>query len=303
MTDYEKLEMLKDTVSQLYEKEGRSFSYISRLLKVDRRQVSKFTRDNNMEKANCHYMSKSNQKFAARHKQFIISCYHQGMTDTEIANKLGVKVHLIGNIAVNTADIAKVRQAYLDSIGKQTREFKAERKAHYRFDNLPNEKWKEILGYPEYYASNQGRVKHYVKSYDCYRLLVPAINQLSNRLYIKIGTKNFQLARLIAHTFVDGYSEVNNTVDHINNDYQDNRACNLQWVSQAENNKRAYRRDNRTRNVGYSRNGRFKEIVLNDKYRFKTIVALGKFLGVSESQTHRYISGETPFDGKITFVY
>lgn len=303
MTDYEKLEMLKDTVSQLYEKEGRSFCYIARLLNVERRQVSKFTRANNMEKANCHYLTKSNQKFAARHKQFIISCYHQGMTDKAIAKKLGVKDYFIKNIAVNTPDIAKVRQVYIDSIGSRVREIRAERQAYYHFDALPDEEWKEILGYPGYYASTQGRVKHYLKKYKCYRLLTPSVNPLSDRLYITIKNKTFQLARLIAHTLVDGYSEVNNTVDHINNNYQDNRACNLQWVSQAENNKRAYRRDNRTKNVGYSRNGRFKEIILNDKYHFKTIIALGKFLGVSATQTQRYISGETPFDGKITFVY
>lgn len=303
MTDYEKLEMLKDTVSQLYEKEGRSFCYIARLLNVERRQVAKFTRANNMEKANCHYLSKSNQKFAARNKQRIISWYNQGMTDTQIANKLGVKVEFLRNIAVHTPEIAKIRQIYIDSIGQRTREIKANRHAHYQFDDLPNERWKEILGYPGYYASTQGRVKHYLKKYGCYRLLTPTINPISNRLYIAIQSKTYILARVIAHTFVGGYSEVNNTVDHINNDYQDNRACNLQWVSQAENNKRAYRRDNRTKNVGYSRNGRFKEIILNDKYHFKTIVALGKFLGVSATQTQRYISGETPFDGKITFVH
>lgn len=303
MTDYEKLEMLKNTVSQLYEKEGRSFCYIARLLNVERRQVAKFTRDNNMEKANCHYLSKSNQKFAARNKQRIISWYNQGMTDTQIANKLGVKVEFLRNIAKNTPEIAKVRQVYLDSIGKHEREFRTERQAHYHFDDLPDEEWKEILGYPGYYASNQGRVKHYLKRSKCYRLLKPTINPITNRIYIGIKSKTFILARVIAHTFVDGYSEVNNTVDHINNDYQDNRACNLQWVSQSENNKRSYRRDKRKKNIGYSKNGRFKEIILNDKYHFKTIVALGKFLSVSESQTHRYISGETPFDGKITFVY
>lgn len=303
MTDYEKLEMLKDTVSQLYEKEGRSFCYIARLLNVERRQVSKFTRANNMEKANCHYLTKSNQKFANRNKQRIISWYNQGLTDTQIASKLSVKVEFLRNITANTPDIAKVRQVYIDSIGQRTREIKANRHEHYRFDDLPGEQWKEILGYPGYYASTQGRVKHYLKKYGCYRLLKPSVNPLSDRFYITIKNKTFQLARVIAHTLVDGYSEVNNTVDHINNNYQDNRACNLQWVSQAENNKRAYRRDNRTRNVGYSRNGRFKEIILNDKYHFKTTVALGKFLGVSATQTQRYISGETPFDGKITFVY
>ena len=125
MTDYEKLEMLKDTVSQLYEKEGRSFCYIARLLNVERRQVAKFTRANNMEKANCHYLSKSNQKFAARNKQRIISWYNQGMTDTQIANKLGVKVEFLRNIAVHTPEIAKIRQIYIDSIGQRTREIKA----------------------------------------------------------------------------------------------------------------------------------------------------------------------------------
>lgn len=303
MTDYEKLEMLKDTVSQLYEKEGRSFCYIARLLNVERRQIAKFTRANNMEKANCHYLSKSNQKFAARHKQFIISCYHRGMTDKAIAKKLGVKDYFLQNIAKNTPEIAKVRQVYIDSIGQRTREIKANRHEHYRFDDLTNEQWKEVLGHPGYYASTQGRVKHYLKKYGCYRLLTPTINPISNRLYIAIQSKTYNLARVIAHTFVDGYSEVNNTVDHINNDYQDNRACNLQWVSQSENNKRSYRRDKRKKNIGYSKNGRFKEIILNDKYHFKSIIALGKFLGVSESQTHRYISGETPFEGKITFVY
>lgn len=303
MTDYEKLEMLKDTVSQLYEKEGRSFCYIARLLNVERRQITKFTRANNMEKANCHYLTKSNQKFAARNKQRIISWYNQGMTDTQIANKLGVKVEFLRNIAKNTPEIAKVRQVYIDSIGQQAREFRTERQTHYHFDDLSNEEWKEILGYPGYYASNQGRVKHYLKRSKCYRLLKPYANPLSGRIYIGIKSKMFNLARVIAHVFVDGYSEVNNTVDHINNNYQDNRACNLQWVSQSENNKRSYRRDKRKKNIGYSKNGRFKEIILNDKYHFKTIVALGKFLGVSESQTHRYISGETPFEGKITFVY
>ena len=77
-----------------------------------------------MEKANCHYLSKSNQKFAARNKQRIISWYNQGMTDTQIANKLGVKVEFLRNIAVHTPEIAKIRQIYIDSIGQRTRELK-----------------------------------------------------------------------------------------------------------------------------------------------------------------------------------
>ena len=37
MTNSEKAELLKDTIYQLYSKEGRSKSYISRLLEIDRK--------------------------------------------------------------------------------------------------------------------------------------------------------------------------------------------------------------------------------------------------------------------------
>lgn len=303
MTNKEKAALLKDTISQLYEKEGRSYSYISRLLKIDRKALTDFIKEQKMEKADCSYLTPSNQKFANRNKDFIIACYTKGCTDKEIAKQLGVTVDYFRNIARKTPQIQKVRQIYLDSIGEKVKEIRQERNAHYHFEELDKEEWKEIKGYPDYFVSNYGRVKHYLKRYKCYRLLTPSENQLSKRYYVAIGPKNLQLARLVAHAFVDGYSETNNTVDHINNNRQDNRACNLQWVSQSENNKRSYRRDNRAKNVAYSRNGRFKEIILNGKYHFKTIIALGKFLGVSEFQTHRYISGETPFDGEITFIY
>lgn len=303
MTNKEKAALLKDTISQLYEKEGRSYSYISRLLKIDRKALTDFIKEQKMEKANCSYLTPSNQKFANRNKDFIIACYTKGYTDKDIAKQLNVAVDYLRNIAKKTPQIQKVRQIYLDSIGEKVKEIRQERNNYYHFEELDGEEWKEIKGYPDYFVSNHGRVKHYLKKYKCYRLLTPSENQLSKRYYVGVGSKNLQVARLVAHAFVNGYSETNNTVDHINNNLQDNRACNLQWVSQSENNKRSYRRDNRVKNVAYSRNGRFKEIVLNGKYHFKTIIALGKFLGVSESQTHRYISGEARFDGEITFIY
>lgn len=303
MTNKEKAALLKDTISQLYEKEGRSYSYISRLLKIDRKALTDFIKEQKMEKANCSYLTPSNQKFANRNKDFIIACYTKGYTDKDIAKQLNVAVDYLRNIAKKTPQIQKVRQIYLDSIGEKVKEIRQERNNYYHFEELDGEEWKEIKGYPDYFVSNHGRVKHYLKKYKCYRLLTPSENQLSKRYYVGIGSKNLQVARLVAHAFVNGYSETNDTVDHINNNFQDNRACNLQWVSQSENNKRSYRRDNRAKNVAYSRNGRFKEIILNGKYHFKTIVALGKFLGVSETQTHRYISGEAQFDGKITFIY
>ncbi|KAI8148623.1 hypothetical protein BJV82DRAFT_592744, partial [Fennellomyces sp. T-0311] len=39
------------------------------------------------------------------------------------------------------------------------------------------------------------------------------------------------ISRLVAKAFVDGYSEEQNAVKHLNGDRQDNRAQNLKWVS------------------------------------------------------------------------
>ena len=37
---------------------------------------------------------------------------------------------------------------------------------NYDFEEFENETWKQILGYGDYYVSNYGRVKHYLKTYD-----------------------------------------------------------------------------------------------------------------------------------------
>ena len=39
------------------------------------------------------------------------------------------------------------------------------------------------------------------------------------------------------------------------------------------------------------------KIVLNNKYEFKTVRALARFLGVSESQAHRYMDSPTKYKG------
>ena len=63
MTQKEKIEMLKETITFLYEKEGRSKSYISRLLCVDRKTLVYKINEWSLIKANISYMKPSTLKF------------------------------------------------------------------------------------------------------------------------------------------------------------------------------------------------------------------------------------------------
>ena len=74
-------------------------------------------------------------------------------------------------------------------------------------------------------VSNLGRVKCNGK------IVEPHISMNGNYLYI--GT--FFIHRAVAELFVPN-PENKPVVDHINTDYSDNRACNLRWVTQKENN-------------------------------------------------------------------
>lgn len=104
------------------------------------------------------------------------------------------------------------------------------------------EKWVEVLGYDTLYeVSNLGRVrtrKHGVMGYQKeYRIVEPRDN---GKGYLnfnwKVGgrQKTTYVHRLVAEAFIpnpNGYSDVN----HINEDKQDNRVENLEWVSHVAN--------------------------------------------------------------------
>ena len=62
MTHLEKIKTLESTIRFLYCKEGRSKSYIARLLEVDRKVLSIYINSLNLVKANVSYMTPSKQK-------------------------------------------------------------------------------------------------------------------------------------------------------------------------------------------------------------------------------------------------
>ena len=300
----DKIIRLKNTISILYEKEGRSKSYISRLLELDRKLLTNQIKEWGMVQGNSHFLTPSTKKFINKNSSFIVSQLEKGTPITEIAKQLNISRDKLNYIIEKDDNLTKAKnEANLNKINKK---ISKGQEINY-FEDLPNEIWKPILGFDGYFVSNMGRFKKYLITYNCYTLLTCAPNSRNGRLYIALinnagKTKNLIAARVVGHAFCEGYSETNNTIDHLDNDFTNNKAENLQWVPQSINNERAYKRG-KNKAVGYKKNGKFKEIVLNDKYSFKTITALAKFLGVSETQVNRYITGECSFDGKIKLIY
>lgn len=296
MTNLEKIHLLKNTIIQLYCKEGRSKSYISKLLDIDRKMLTyAINTEWELKKANTHHLSPSKQKFLDKNKKLIKDRLDSNVPLAKIAGELKVPRDFLSLKFISHDPGCK--EAYKQYTQrkeerKHERIEKEKMKSRYFYDpeDLDEEEWRQILGYPGYMVSNMGRIKHYSKRHDSYHLMFDQKNQYSGYHYIKLNGKNLAVHRIVAHTFVQGYDESHNTVNHKDGNKDNNASFNLEWVSQAENNLHKYRELEYSPSV---RTHNFKEIILNDTYHFKTIRALAKFLNLSESQTARYLYHHT----------
>lgn len=312
MTHREKIELLQNTIVQLYEKEGRSKSYISRLLEVDRKVLSEKINEWGLVQAQVSRLTPSRQKWWNSNRSKVIKMLDQDIPINEISKEMGISRHSL----VRTY-IKKDKEAlhHLNMFHHRARKRAEARKEEiikssglqYEYEKIKGEKWADIKGYPGYQVSNKGRVRSYKKSYNRWALLSLNKNVKSGRMYVQLPNSKgrisgLSVARLVAFNFVEGHSEENNTVNHKDLDVTNNKAENLEWVSQSENNKHAYQ-NGREIVKGGQLLGKFKHIELDGKYRFKTVEALSRFLGKSTTQTYRYITGETPFDRDIKIVY
>ena len=122
-------------------------------------------------------------------------------------------------------------------------------------ESVMSEEWKSVVGYEgSYEVSSLGRVRSLDRTIELLRYGKPVVRRLTGRVLragmggpgvfgeyfiVCLGRdgKNtaFSVHRLVCFAFCSGHSLSRNQVNHLNSVKTDNRACNLEWCSQAEN--------------------------------------------------------------------
>ena len=307
MNSLEKAESLKNTIYQLYVNEGRTKSYISRLLEINRKSLSDKIKEWEWPELNhVRHAKPSTEKFIRRNRALIKSRLDHDVTVSEIARELGVGRGQVRMAFYYDQELNKANEDRKNRIKKNAelrrQQLMDSSRLNYDSADLPGEEWREILGYPDYMVSNKGRIRAYAERHKAWYIRRQYSNEVCDgRMYILLVKepgvqKSLSVARIVAHAFVSGYSEQKNTVNHIDGNVQNNDASNLEWVSQEENNIHAYRVLNRKPS---KRRREFSKIILRGKYEFKTVRALAKFMHVSESQAHRYMDNAEKYGIEI----
>ena len=297
MNSNEKCELLKDTIYQLYVNEGRSKSYISRLLNVNRETLGdKINHQWDFPLPNkVWHLTPSNEKFLKVNKEKMISLLKQDITLVDAATALGLNYDTFYRYIEYDPELKALSKENVNRMHERAKErisnSKEQSRLEYIEKDTPGENWKPILGYSNYEVSDKGRIRSYAMRYKSYYVIKPYANKNINRVYVRITndegiSKNLILARLVAHAFVDGYSEDRNTVNHKDGNPLNNNASNLEWMSQAENNQHAYSVVKRKPSL---RRRNYEKIIYDGKYEFKTNKALARFLGISDTQVSRYL--------------
>lgn len=315
-TQKEKIYANKDTIVNLYSIEGRNKSYISRALNVDRKTLSNIINyEWKLEKADVQHLKEDNEAFYKKHKVVISKKLKEGVTVSSIAKYLNVSENYLRSIIrydTELQDRVKKNVAVRNSIKHQNKQNQIEEliqqsSLNYNFPDLPGEIWKKVSYNPEkYMVSNMGRVKSYKKTYGRYILMKPVFNKKLNYEYISIvglsgKPKTFRLHRLVAEHFCLQEDKTKNTVNHIDGDTRNNKASNLEWVTQSENNKHSYDFLNRGNTSLNQYNNPVCKYIYKDQYEFKTVKDLSIHLKKSETQTRRYLKNPEKYGIKIIY--
>ncbi len=154
------------------------------------------------------------------------------------------------------------------------------------------EYFKFIDGYPHLLISSKGRVISLIQD----REITPFV---SNRGYKRVALcfdskqKAVSVHRLVAEAFIpnpNGYTDV----DHIDGNKLNNNVDNLQWISRAENIKKA----------GNARNEGAKSVICVETGKvYKSVHQASKELHIAVATISAIAKGEYPSYHKLHFKY
>lgn len=169
-----------------------------------------------------------------------------------------------------------------------------------------NEVWKDIKGYEGYYqVSDLGRVKSLKRKKQCSLfenaedlILKPQERRhgyLSVWLYQGGKGKQISVHRLVANEFCDNpncFEEVN----HINEDKQDNRAINLEWVDHKKNMNLGTLQNRRKQTIqsGKGKSKKVGQYTLEGSLvrEYVSLAEVNRTLGLHQGNICRHIKGD-----------
>lgn len=146
-------------------------------------------------------------------------------------------------------------------------------------ESLPNEEWRDVVGYEGLYQiSSLGRIKRLV-SPKCKKERLLAITKDLNHGYCRVmlskenKARRFLIHRLLAEHFIPN-PENKPCIDHINGIRDDNRLENLRWCTHLENNN--FPLAKRNNSIAH------KELAQDEQWRKKNIEAVKRAMARPE---------------------
>lgn len=182
-----------------------------------------------------------------------------------------------------------------------------------------NEIWKAIEGYEgKYEVSNLGRVRRLAYIYKKNNRwgvfdyqMKPGIQNgwIGKDGYHRItlsgdnGRRNFLLHRLVAKAFVSGYQE-GYDANHIDENKDNNRADNLEWITHKENiNHGTHNARATAHNVGKRRSVVQLSLDGQELQRFESLLSASKALGIDVRSIGNVCKGKTKSAGGYRWRY
>ena len=100
---------------------------------------------------------------------------------------------------------------------------------------MQKEIWKDIKGYEgQYQVSNLGRVKSFMVDFIDGKILKSKVNKKGYICHMFWNAKQYTVHSLVLNAFVPNVNG-SKQIDHLNNNKEDNRLENLQWIVAKEN--------------------------------------------------------------------